>query len=298
MDAEVRIRPARTGDRLAMERICARTWDWGDYIPDLWEQWLADEQGQLIVGEVAERVVALSKITFHPADQVWLEGMRVEPDYRRRGIAGQFMDYSLVYARERGARVVRLGTSDQNTAVHAIIARVGMERVGAFVLRTAKALSDGPRPVILGPAHASAVQAFIEKSRFLDQTHGLFSVDWAWEELTAERMAGFLQGSCVLAHIEPDGVLTALALVAYEPDDEEMWIGFADGKASAVTALATTIRVHAARLGPDKVNVMLPDIGWLRSAFAEAGFGVGDWNGELWIFERWLIPTSEDSHDG
>ncbi|MGD8597084.1 MAG: hypothetical protein PVJ26_08665, partial [Anaerolineae bacterium] len=71
------LRPGRPADRPAMERVCARTWEWGDYIPEVWEEWLADEGGLVLVGEWAGQVVALSKITFYPDGQVWLEGMRV-----------------------------------------------------------------------------------------------------------------------------------------------------------------------------------------------------------------------------
>jgi hypothetical protein len=52
------IRPARPGDRPAMERICVQTWEWGDYIPEVWDDWLADEQGLPIVCELEGRVVA------------------------------------------------------------------------------------------------------------------------------------------------------------------------------------------------------------------------------------------------
>jgi hypothetical protein len=33
---------------------------------------------------------------------------------------------------------------------------------------------------------------------------------------------------------------------------------------------------------------MLPDLPWLRDAFREAGYDFGDWEGELWIFEKHL----------
>ena len=64
-----------------------------------------------------------------------------------------------------------------------------------------------------------------------------------------------------------------------------MWLGFTDGEPEAVTALALALRTQAARLGLQKVRVMLPDLAWLRDAFRAAGYDYGDWEGELWIFE-------------
>ena len=45
MSSALIIRPARPEDRPAVERICAHTWEWGDYIPEVWEEWLADKRG-------------------------------------------------------------------------------------------------------------------------------------------------------------------------------------------------------------------------------------------------------------
>ena len=59
METELTIRPARPDDRPAMERICAHTWDWGDYVPEVWDDWLAQGGGMgVIVGELAGRVGA------------------------------------------------------------------------------------------------------------------------------------------------------------------------------------------------------------------------------------------------
>ena len=70
-----------------------------------------------------------------------------------------------------------------------------------------------------------------------------------------------------------------------------------NGQSQAVTDLATRIRTVAARQGIGKVRVMLPDLEWLRDAFRTAGYGPGDWEGELWIFERQLYQEGEGTHD-
>jgi GNAT superfamily N-acetyltransferase len=287
-----------------VERICAHTFDWGDYIPEVWDDWLADERALVIVGELEAEpppygrrprggregglVVALSKITFQTPDQLWLAGMRVEPDYRRQGIAGRFLDYSLVHARERGARVIRLGTGSHNIPVHKMVARVGMERVATYVLWTAEALPDGPVLTFLSPVHTAQVRAFLDDSLVLAHVQGLYSFDWAWQELSAERVSEFLEGGQMAAGFAPDGRLATLAPIRFDPNDGTLWLGFADGESAAVAALARGLRGHATRIGADKVRVMLPDVDWLRAAFRAAGYGFGDWEGELWIFERRL----------
>jgi GNAT superfamily N-acetyltransferase len=280
-----------------MERICAHTWDDGDYIPEVWDLWLADRQGGLIVGELGQQVVALSKITFQPAGQVWLEGMRVDPDYRRQGIAGQFLRYSIDHVRQRGARVVRLGTSANNTTVHTLAARAGMAHIASYLFWKADSLPGGSPPVLLTSEQASEVHAFLRQSPILAHTHGLYHSYWAWQELSAERARHLLETGRLVGHLGADGTLLSLAIVQLEEHDDELWMGFADGSPSALTELAMAVRVHAAQAGAKKVETMVPEVDWLRNAFRAAGYGFGDRESELWIFERWLSPASGDEHD-
>jgi GNAT superfamily N-acetyltransferase len=292
MAEEVRIRRARPEDRPAMERICAHTWDTGDYIPEVWDEWLAGEDGPLLVAELGDiGVVSLNKVTHQPEGQFWLEGMRVDPDYRGRGVARRCLDYNLAYARERGGRVVRLSTGDYNTPVHKMVAHVGMERVTTGLLRTAEALPGERRPAVLGPAVGDAVARFWQQSDVLRQNAGLYSRDWAWQELSAEQLAAMLGRGEVVAETAPGGGLAAVATIHHYPGDDEMWVGIADGEPGAVQALALAIRAQAAVAGAHVARIMLPPVPWLQAAFEAAGYGVGDWGGVLWVFERRLEPV-------
>jgi GNAT superfamily N-acetyltransferase len=304
MEAELTIRPARPGDRAAVEHICASTWDWGDYVPDTWDAWLADEESTVIVGETKGQVVALSNIVFQPDGQVWLEGMRVDPAFRRQGAAGRFLDYSIALARDRGARVVRLGTGANNKPVQTLMGRAGMEQVGAYVQWNADPLRDAAQPAALTLDGAAQVQAFLEDSPVLARNHGLYSVGWAWQELSPGCVAQHLNSGQVLGRVAPGGDLAALAVVVPEPEEQAVWVGFADGESVAVTHLVMAIRARGYRLGAQKVRTMVPDFAWLRDAYQAAGYSFGDWEGELWIFERRLnsgLPgelASEGWHDG
>lgn len=291
MVADLTIRPARPDDRPAMERICAHTWDWGDYVPELWDQWLAEgDDGDTIVGELAGQVVTLSKITYQTPDQVWLEAMRVDPDYRQQGIAGQILEFSLARARARGARVIRLGTGYHNQPVHILATRAEMTRIGTYTPWFASPLGCGPRPTFLDPGDEALARDFLSDSKVLAHTRGLYSTDWAWQELSAERVAQFLAQGQLAAQVAAVGRLLALGTVHLDREGGEFWLGFADGEPEAVTELASAARVYAAEHGMEKVRMMVPNLTWLRDALGDAGYGFGQWEGEVWLFERWLAP--------
>jgi GNAT superfamily N-acetyltransferase len=294
MDDALVIRPARPDDRAGMERICAHTWDWGDYIPEVWDAWLADEDKLMLVAELEGRMVALGQVAFQPGGQAWFEAMRVDPDYRRQGIARLFIERKMEEARKRGARVARLGTGGNNTPVHRLMARIGMEQVGAYVLWVAAAegMAGAEPPDILGPGQRAALGAFLQGSRVLAHTGGLYSTGWAWAELLDEDLDRFLAAGQVLARRAAGGAIEALAIVDHQAGDDRLWIGFADaapGQEEALAGLAKTIRAYAGQVGAERAAVMLPPVDWLRETFGRAGYGLGDWEGELWIFEKPLV---------
>jgi len=302
-DIDLILRRARPDDRAAMERICAHTWDDGDYVPYVWDRWLADERGPLVVGELDGEVVALCKISFQTADQVWLQGMRVDPDYRRRGIGQRFLDYSLAYARENGSRVARLSTSIRNTPVHVMAARAGMERIAVFVFWQAEALAEGPHLRVLSPADQPAAEAFLRTSRVLETCRGVYQSGWENLDLTPHQLSPLLEAGHAVALGEPGGPLAALALLGEDQEDQELCIGFADGDLAAVQELSMALRVHAGRLGATRARAWLPEVDWLREAFASAGYAFGEWQGEMCLYERHFphydpLPEGEGDGDG
>jgi GNAT superfamily N-acetyltransferase len=316
MAAELTFRPARAEDREAAARICARTWDWGDYIPEVWDAWLADERGYLAVAELEGQIAALGRVRLLSGGQAWLEGMRVDPGYRRQGIAWRFVHHKLDYARAHGARVARLGTSDQNQPVHRMMERAGMERVGRYEMLSAPALPGSKPSVPLTPQDARPVRTFLQRSVVLAAARGLCSLDWAWETLSEARAAELLAAGQMVGQWGSAGDLAALAVVQQEPDDERLWVGFAaagpavgprDGPAAgpqagpaarplagadagALRAFAQALRAQAHHWALNSAVAMLPDLPPVRKAFRAAGYGPAEWEGEIWIYEMALDP--------
>lgn len=268
-----------------MERICAHTWDDGDYIPYVWDEWLADPQGVMIAGDLGGHMVALARINLHAPGQAWLEGMRVDPAYRGRGIGWRFLQYCLDYARQHGMRVARLATASGNTTVHHQAERAGMGRVGAYAHWYAEPLSGGDGPSLLRLEDQGRVEAFVRNSPVLAFGHGLVGLGWSFQDLTPAVVLDLLRQGGFAALEKPDGGLAALATFRYDAEEQLLRMGFVDGEPAAVTELALALRRHGSRLGAQTVRIAVPELEWLREALRAAGFDYGEWRGELWVFE-------------
>jgi GNAT superfamily N-acetyltransferase len=99
----LRIRPAIKSDRREILNFCVNTFRWGDYIDRVWDYWY--QSGQLLVVEDGIRKIGMSHLAICPDGRsVWLEGVRVHPDYRRSGIATKLITQMIKYGRQKGAR--------------------------------------------------------------------------------------------------------------------------------------------------------------------------------------------------
>ncbi|HIP87645.1 MAG TPA: AI-2E family transporter [Anaerolineales bacterium] len=289
------IRSARPEDQEDVEALCAQIWEDHDYIPEVWQEWLNDSNGQLSVVTLKGRVVGLGKLTRIAEDEWWLEGLRVDPDYRRLGVARLLQSHHVTLAEQVGRGVLRFATASWNLPVHRNAVRDGFRRVAEFLAYEAPPL-PGPCPLRrLTSDDLDAVWERIADSPILQAAGGLYEVQWHWMTLTRERLAGHLEQGEVWG-VELEGRLTGVAVVQEDPDRKRLSVGYVDGEPEGITALAWGLRVLAYERGCEKLRFRPPTYPPLLEALEAAG-AVQVWEHGLWIFERPLKGENERGRD-
>src|SRR2546422_7234768 len=86
----------------------------------------------MYVAAVDGKPVAVSRFRMLTPTEAWLEGMRVDPAYRRRGLAAAINNEMLAEAMRRGAKVARLITESTNSGSIRLLERGLMRQVGAY----------------------------------------------------------------------------------------------------------------------------------------------------------------------
>src|SRR5437588_11406625 len=150
------IRRARPSDKRDVLAAVRTIWGGHDRVPDVFDRWVTHRTGPFFVAESAGRVVAMGKLTVVSPTEAWLEGGRVAPRWRRKGIATALIAHRIAYARERGFRVLPFSPASDNTPIHRAARHFGFTRVGALSRREATA-RPGQVPVRATPAHPPAV---------------------------------------------------------------------------------------------------------------------------------------------
>ncbi len=278
------MRPARPDDKDAIVAFCQDTFDWGDYIADVWDDWLADRAGRMLVAVVEDRPVGLVHVALLDEHVAWMEGMRVHPDYRRLGIGSLLDRAARESARERGARVARLVTSIKNTAAQGVLEREGYVRVAQFNFWSAPpAKENDVRWRVATTQDLPLLFTLWSRSQERDASHGTLPTPrWTWTELTESRLQSQITKDQV--RIGRDG----LAIVIAEDSSEEpgtLSLHALVGNDDALTTLAHDARVEASYRGYQGAQALIAEDKRLNNALDREGFAR---EGAMLIYEQAL----------
>jgi GNAT superfamily N-acetyltransferase len=282
--SSARIRPARAADKPAVEILCAQIWEGEDYVPGVWDAWLADLRGQLAVAELEGQVVGFAKLSRLADDEWWLEGLRVDPAHRRQGVAGRLHAHLVEEARHIGRGVLRFGTHSLNEPIHRIAGRDGFHRIATYRLYRADPLPAFAAPSLrrLTGMDVPTAWALIDGSRRHRAASGLYETAWKWKNLTRERLAHHLGADDGWGITDGDE-LTALALGCWVRD-EDLHVGYVDGSEEALVTALRGLRRLAARLDHTEVRFKPVDEPALVAATEASGYE-RSWDRDIWIFE-------------
>lgn len=279
LSGELTVRPATPADRGPVLAFCVDTFSWGDYIGEVWDDWLADPQGRLMVAELGGVAVGLQHVSFPAPGEVYLQGMRVDPAVRRRGVATALYEAGMALARERGARVVRLLTRVDNDIVQGMMVKHGFRRLLTFTdLRAPADLSAGPSPERAVTAELGDLWRLVEASEAYRLGEASYLWEWQAVGLTRERLQSHLERGEVFVARE-QGRPAAAGLAASDPADPSVWLGPLHGRPEAMRKLALSLRVYATRVSASEVMAYVPRADGVVEALREAGYATATVHG-------------------
>ena len=90
------IREATDSDKFSILKFCKDTFSWGDYIEQVWDFWIFE--GSLFVYEKQFPIGICH--AFYSKDQIWIEGIRIDPDFRKQKIASQLVKQAESYGKK------------------------------------------------------------------------------------------------------------------------------------------------------------------------------------------------------
>ena len=93
------IREATSFDKNLVLKFCKNTFSWGDYIDKVWSSWL--NEGNLFLYK-EEFAIGICH-AFYFQDQIWIEGIRIDPNFQRQKIASKLVTHAELIGKNNGA---------------------------------------------------------------------------------------------------------------------------------------------------------------------------------------------------
>lgn len=285
-------RPALPKDKPDVQELTRTIWEGHDYVPYVWDEWLADPQGILAVVEWGGRVLGLSKLSQLSPGEWWLQGLRVHPEFQGRGFASHLFDYSLAWWERWGGGVVRFATASFRLSVQHLAGRTGFRKLGEFSIfhievipadsgedqTTAQA---GFEP--LGAGDIAAALAFVQSSPALELSYGLLDLGWEWVAPSEFTLAQIASRSQAWWWRGRKGLL-----LGYEDEEDgqkQLSISLAAGPTEGLADLLQDARRLAAALGYPRLGWLAPLHPSLQPALTAAGFG-RTWEEAVFVYEK------------
>ncbi len=285
------IRPARADDHAAIVSFTEGTFDWGDYVADAFEHWMADPQGLVVVAaDPDDRAVGVSKVTMLSETEAWFQGARVHPQWRRRGIANAMAASMGEWARSRGARVVRLLVENWNDVARRQVEAGEFRNVGSWAVAERTVGAASPVPSGNGGRRVPALEQLIRahsgeaEPAYMSwstgelgrSARGLVAVGWTWRRVGASDLVSAAKAEAFWA-ARSGWVLAAR-------NEETFEVGWIETRPDDAGDLMRALVDLAVAEGAERVQIKIPAVDWLTAAARRAGC-------ELWemvLYERSL----------
>jgi ribosomal-protein-alanine N-acetyltransferase len=249
-----RFRLATPRDRDAVFALCASTWPDGDYIPRVWDAWLADPAGAFVVGvDATDTALAIGKLSVVAPGEGWIEGVRVAPAQRARGWGRALVAHLLACAQQQGLQVVRFLTAAGNVPMHRVAAALGFIPQGHYL--PCHAAAEGAQPARLAqPDDTAALWALARQ--LPSPAEPLRWQGWRAAHATPAWLAAAVQAGHVL--VSADAKAFAAVAPPAVPAGGEATVALLAGAPAAFPPLLAAVRAWAAAHGAARVLGLFP----------------------------------------
>ncbi len=279
--AEIRsrilVREARPSDRNAVFRFSRKTFVWGDYIPEVWDEWLRQKNGKVFVATIEGKPVGISHIEIDSPQEAWLSGGRPHPEYRKIGVATAVTERCLLYARKKGVKIVRLATQSNNLAAQAALNKMGFKLISEFVQMTSSnpIKEESLNSRLARRGETQAIWKYLETSKAFRRSAGLYTLVFHYFSLTESIIRSFIKNNAALVH-EKDCLIDGLILIDHTVgqiwDEPSVQTCYVDGKRTAVIDMIAFLKGISFSEGTKKIYAFTCNEKPIADALQKSGF--------------------------
>lgn len=110
----MRVLEASNLDKNKVLDFCKNTFSWGDYVDQIWDYWISE--GNLLVIHEEGLPVAMCHASLDSDNgNMWIEGIRVNPEFRRQGYAKNLIQNCEKLSKEKNCNTIQMLIETNNS---------------------------------------------------------------------------------------------------------------------------------------------------------------------------------------
>lgn len=196
-------RLATSQDKEYVVNFCKNTFSWGDYIDRVWDIWISEPNSILLVAEIenhnikkeGKKPIAIAHGILIPEKTIWIEGIRVNPEYRKQKLATNLINRILYYGRKKEAAYSAAIVSIKNEASKEVMKKSGFKVISKWSYISTDQIILLPKKSNLISTFKIAdsndyqqIINFLRNSKIFNESGKKFVKSWRWYDLTDDRL--------------------------------------------------------------------------------------------------------------
>ena len=224
MSGKFTVEKIKKDDKEEILELSSHIWEGHDYIPDVFDEWVED--GGFYCGKLDGKIIAVDKLTEQGNGVIWLEGLRVHPDYQSKGYATKMVNGLMDILEELDYSALRFLTTAGKEPVKKMAGDHGFDikQVYKYLLIDEERLERFDKISLSGIEKASQskldrIMDFILSSEEYDDNNGQYMAHWTTYDITEELIEDEIgRGNCYLIRDEEkiDSVIFFYYYEAYD----------------------------------------------------------------------------------
>ena len=278
-------RPALPLDNEDVLRFTGRIWNGNDYVPEVWQEWLADTNGICAVAEYRGHAIGLVKLSCLAPGQWWIMGLRVDPEHQQLGVASRLHHYILDQWEHTCGGVIRFSSRSTNLPIHHLAEHTGFRKIldlSNFIAKSELKPEKAFRPVP-GEELAQACDFACEADSNLLML-GLIDLSWEWVAIDKTILRQAVSEKRLWWWRKKRGLIMTI-----EDDTDEIrcpLLQYAGCEMEDLSDLLNDFRGLSGSLGYEKARWVAPLIPQAIHPLERAGFN-RNWEYSYFIYEKY-----------
>jgi GNAT superfamily N-acetyltransferase len=273
-------------DRSCVIEIASKIWEGDDYISFVFDEWVNDTDGNFAGLWENGKLVGFGRLKFLTPTDIWLEGLRKDPDSNSKGVGEKLSQYYYNYLQGKKITSIRFSTYFDNIASIKLNEKLGFKKVLTLSLKsldlskTEKNISEK----ISSNIDFKSIKQFVENSSYLQKSKRFIGKGWVVYKYSEKLLRTFYDDGNIVVWLK-DGLIKGSGIWAKVNYPDVFWISFLEADNYEIfISIKDYFNSVGRKMGKEHFEILIPD-NKLKEFCNRSGFESWEQENDFMLYE-------------